>query len=213
MKIRFLLLVCLLAFLAFPLLAQTTLTMTNGYTETVTAKATDVTTNSLVTSQSESPNYTWDTKFAANTGNMIQIEFDDATGHSLANTPFTVSDVANAKLYFNSQWLVMCVGLTPAPGTGGPAKPDIDKANEFIAMKRPTKSYCMPVKVMEHAGHKMVRLANGAVVAATGKLGLLPKDGKWGCVCGRGLVPEKGAAMGRLEVQDRCDTKKPAKKK
>jgi len=207
MKFRFLLFVCLLAFFTFPLLAQTTLTMTNGYTETVTAKATDVTTNSLVTSQSETPNYTWDTKFAANTGNLVQIEFDDASGHSLANTPFLVSDVANAKLYYNSQWLVMCVGLTPAPGTNQP-KHDIDGANEFIAMKRPTKSYCMTVTAMTHGGHKFVRLANGAIVAVTGKLGFLPKDGKSGCVCGRGLGPDAGSKIGRFEVQNRCDTAK-----
>jgi hypothetical protein len=212
MKIRFLLLVCLLAFFTFPLFAQTTLTMTNGYTETVTAKATDITTNSLVTSQSETPNYTWDTKFAANTGNMVQIEFDDASGHSLANTPFVVSDVANAKLYYNAQWMVMCVGLTPAPGTNQ-EKHDIDGANEFIAMKRPTKSYCLTVTAMNHHGHKVLRLANGAIVLATGKLGLLPKDGKSGCVCGRGLVPAAGSHMGRFEVQKRCETMKPAKKK
>jgi len=211
MKHRLPLFVCLLALFTFPLFAQTTLTMTNGYTETVTAKATDVTTSSLVTSQSETPNYTWDTKFAANTGNMVQIEFDDATGHSLANTPFVVSDVANAKLYYNAQWKVMCVGLTPAPGINQ-GKHEIDGANEFIAMKRPTKSYCMTVTTMEHAGHKVVRLANGAVVLATGKLGLLPKTGKWGCVCGRGLVPDAGSKMGRFEVQKSCVTAKPAKK-
>jgi len=212
MKLRLPLFVCLLAFFTFPLLAQTTLTMTNGYTESVTAKATDVTTNSLVTSQSETPNYTWDTKFAANTGNLIQIEFDDSSGHSLANTPFLVSDVANAKLYFNSTWQVMCVGLTPAPGTNQ-GKHEIDGANEFVAMKRPTKSYCMTVTAMEHGGHKVVRLANGAIVVATGKLGLLPKKGKSGCVCGRGLDPDAGSKIGRFEVQKRCDTMKPAKKK
>jgi hypothetical protein len=212
MKLRLPLFVCLLAFFTFPLFAQTTLTMTNGYTQTVTAKATDVTTNSLVTSQSETPNYTWDTKFAANTGNMVQIEFDDATGHSLANTPFVVSDVANARLYYNSQWMVMCVGLTPAPGTGQ-GKQDIDGANEFIAMKRPTKSYCMTVKVMEHAKHKVVRLANGAILIASGKLGLLPKTGKSACLCGRGVDPEAGSKIARFDVQKLCNTATPAKKK
>jgi hypothetical protein len=205
MKVRLPHFVCLLAFFTFPLFAQTTLTMTNGYTETVTAKATDVTTNSLITSKSETPNYTWNTNFAANTGNMIQIEFDDSTGHPLANTPFLISDVANARLYFNSQWLVMCVGLTPAPGINQ-GKHDIDGANEFVAMKRPTKPFCMTVTPLEHGGHRMVRLANGAVVMATGKLGLLPKNGKSGCVCGRGLVPEAGSKIGRFEVQNRCNT-------
>jgi len=196
-----------LAVITFWLFAQTTLTMTNGYTETVTAKATDVTTNSLVTSQSEAPNYTWDTKFAADSSNMIQIEFDDNTGHSLANTPFLVSNVANAKLYFNSQWLVMCVGLTPVAGINYD-KHEIDAANEFIAMKRPTKAYCMTVTPTTHGGHRMVKLANGAIVLASGKIGLLPKNGKSGCVCGRGLVPAAGSKIGRFEVQKRCDTPK-----
>lgn len=211
MKLRLPLFVCLLASFTFPLFAQTTLTMTNGYTETVNAKATDVTTSSLVTSQSETPNYTWDTKFAASTSNLIQIEFDDKTGQPLANTPFLLSAVANAKLYFSSQWSVMCVALTPISGLNQ-GKHDIDAANEFIAMKRPTKSYCMTVTAMEHAGHTVLRLANGAVVLATGNLGLLPKSGKAGCVCGRGLVPDKGSMLGRFEVQKRCATAAPAKK-
>ena len=106
-----------------------------------------------------------------------------------------------------STYQVLVVQLSPATGEKK-HEHEVGEANLFLAMKPPTKAFCLQVTTQK--GGKTLLLANGLVVAAAGDRALLPKEGKSGCVCGIGLAPAPGSDMEQFEAQKRCE--KPAKK-
>ena len=204
MKARFLLVACFLFACSLPLFAQPTMTMSNGWNQTVTGAAATTTQNNQVQTHTLAPNQSWDTGDPANGNTMLQIKFSNSSGN-LANTPVYITNVVTAKLVYNQTYGVLTVQLTPATG-GGKHEHATAEANVFLAMKPPTRQFCLEVDVLK--GHKTLLLANGMVVAATGKVALLPPEGKSGCVCGKGLPPAKGSDMEQFEVEKRCDTPK-----
>lgn len=200
MKRRFALLVCLLVLLALPLAAQT-LTLQNSWTQTVTGQAQNVTTNSTQTMQSLNPNGSWNTNMPANGNTEEKIGFVQGSTY-LANTPFIVVNVIKAQLVLNTQTNTISVHLYPATG-GKKHEHDIEAANLFLAMKPPTKEVCLEVESLK--GGKVL-LANGLVLTQAGDLKLFPKEGKSGCVCGRGLAAKTGG-MERFEAMRACPKK------
>lgn len=206
--------VCLVLGITCSLFAQTTLTMTDQSGSTVTGSAQDVSDNQLVVTSQINNNQTWDTKEPANGNTLIKIAFMSGTT-ALGGTPWMVTNVKNAKLYYPNPPVTnppeLTVYLTPATISFG-TKHDVDEANHFLGSKLPTNEFCLTAKAMTFQGKRRVVLANGAVLIAAGKVDLLPKDGEHGCVCGRGLARTAGSEFEIFEITSRCATA-PAKKK
>jgi hypothetical protein len=207
MKVRLLWIVCVLAICAFPLGAQTTLTMIDGWNgPTVTAQAQNITTNSLLLSKQLNYNQSWDTTLPANGNTLIKIWFNDGTT-SLAQTPLAVVNVKTAKLEDSGGYMILT--LTPVSGLGH----KVDEANAFLNSKVPTKEFCLGGKVADYLGKRGFILANGMVVILTGNLSVVPDNGKAACLCGRGLAPGAAGDIELFEVKGRCDIAPPPKKK
>jgi hypothetical protein len=196
---RLLGIVCLLV--PFSLSAQT-LTMKNGWTATVTAQGQNYTTNSVLVSQSLAVNASWDSKLTANPDTLLKIWFLQGSTN-LANTPLLLTNVKLATLAETQGYLY--IQLTPAVISSQPA---VDEANKFLASKTPTGEFCLNVKSVLVKSKRAVILSNGMIAVATGKIDLLPPNGKSGCVCGRGLAPANGSEIEIFEVQSRCVTAK-----
>lgn len=196
---RLLGIVCLLASLS---LSAQTLTMKNGWTATVTAQGQNYTTNSVLVSQSLAVNASWDSKLTANPDTLLKIWFLQGSTN-LANTPLLLTNVKLATLAETQGYLY--IQLTPAVISSQPA---VDQANKFLASKTPTGQFCLTVKSVLVKSKRAVILSNGMIAVATGKIDLLPPNGKTGCVCGRGLAPADGSEFEIFEVQSRCDTAK-----
>jgi hypothetical protein len=96
--------------------------------------------------------------------------------------------------------------MTPA-NTAGKHQHDVAEANLFFAAKPPTKQFCLNIEVLK-GNPKTILLANGLLLAATGDLALLPKEGKSACLCGKGEPPAAGSDMERFHIEKRCDTAK-----
>lgn len=202
MKTRLTLVVCLLTLAVLPLGAQT-LIMSNGWSQSVTAQAQNVTGGGPVQSQPLNQGNQWNTGMPANPDTDLKIAFLQGSNY-LANTPFLVSDVVKATLVYNSTYNIVSVFLTPAP-TGAKHEHDVTEANAFLAMKTPTKEFCLTVLRLKN---DRLLLGNGLIVAAAGDLKLLPKEGASGCVCGRGLAPAPKTYVERFEVKARCEAPK-----
>lgn len=203
MRDRFVGLVCVLALVALPLGAQT-LSLSNAWSQTVTGQAQNITNNTPPQKQTLNPNGSWNTGMPASGDVEEKLAFMQGSTY-LANTPITVSGVTMAQLVYNPTYNVLTVKLTPV-ASAKKNEHDIEEANAFLATKLPSKKeFCLEVMRL---AHDRLRLANGMIVAAAGDLKLLPKEGKSGCVCGRGLEPAHGSNMERFEVMQACVTKK-----
>lgn len=202
MKTRVTSLLCVLVLATLPAAAQT-LIMSNGWNQSVTAQAQNVTGGGPLQSQPLNQGGQWNTGMPANPDTDLKIAFVQGQTF-LANTPFLVSDVVKATLVYNSTYNILSVALTPAP-SGKKHGNGVVEANAFLAMKTPTKEFCL--EVLRLKGDRL-RLDNGLIVAAAGDLKLLPKEGASACLCGRGLAPAPKTYLERFDVKARCEAPK-----
>jgi hypothetical protein len=209
---RRLLLVCLFVLAALPLAAQSTLTIANGWTQTVTGQDQDVSSAGLVQSQSLAPKASFNTGIPANANTLAKVVFMQGST-ALANTPIMVSDVMTATLVESTLAgeSALVVQLTPAPTTG--SKHDVDSANLLLASKLPTREFCLRVTGRTVHGKRVLRLDNGLVLIAAGRTALAPADGGASCLCGRAIPPSKtSAGFARFDIRAVCQTAKAKKK-
>jgi hypothetical protein len=186
---------------ALPLAAQTSFSMNNAWTQTVTGQAQNVTSKGPQLSQQINANGTWSTGLPANANTLLNIAFLQGSTY-LVNTPVQVSNVLVAKIFANAQNQLL-LSLTPV--NTRQMQHSIDEANVFLSQKLPTKEFCLQVTTLKGG---LIQLANGLVIEATGKTSLLPKEGKSGCVCGRGLPALPGHNTFRFDVMSACDKTK-----
>lgn len=205
MKARFLFFVCLLLACSLPLFAQPVLTMVDGTTLTVNANAQNVTSGGLVVNKTLTNGQSFNTGIPANGNTMVKISFMSGSTY-YGNTPANITNVVTAKLIYDSTNQVYGIQMTPATGAGK-HQHDVAQANIFFAAKPPTKQFCLNVEVMK-GSPKTILLANGLLLAATGDLALLPKEGKGACLCGTGQPPAAGSDMEQFHIEKRCDTAK-----